>query len=696
MSENISTISNNIWSLANVLRDDGVGNTKYLQQITYLLFLKLVDEYTKPPYNRDLNLPEGCSWDDLVKKDGAELNEAYENMLKVLSLQSGILGEMYAGSRNEISKPTSLKKVISLINNENWSSLGQDVKGVIYEDLLQKVAEDTKSGAGQYFTPRPLINTIVKCVQPKPDKTICDPACGSGGFLLSSYQYITNCNDYILDRGQKEKLKYETFYGVELVRETYQECLMNLFLHGIGDLVGDKPISIECTDSLLSKPNRLYDYVLANPPFGRKSSYSITNNQGEEDKEEQTYSRQDFWTVTSNKQLNFLQHIYSILKKDGRAAVVLPDNVLFEMNGGGDIVRRKLLELTNVHTILRLPTGIFYKQGVKANVVFFDNKPASGEFKTKEVWVYDYRTGIHHTLKQKPLNESDLDDFIDCYNPNNINERVESYSEKTPDGRWRRFSIEEIANNNYNLDLKWLEQDDSIDDRPLNEIFELIKVKSEIILQAISRLEILLTSESNIEFDDIINPRNYKSNHFDLGILLNKSITKVLELAVAGELIPTSYEDYYEQNILLGDVLIYEQPTKFIVESTNYNDSYSTPVLTAGKTFILGNTNENSGIKEASKTPVVIFDDFTTATKYVDFDFKVKSSAMKILNPNTELIDPYFSYLLLQTIKVNSDTHKRYWISEYAPIEIRLLKKEVQLKIIEKVKRIMSLFDIII
>ena len=492
MSENITTISNNIWSLANVLRDDGVGNTKYLQQITYLLFLKMVDEYSKPPYNRDLKLPEGCSWSDLVDKDGAELNDKYELILKTLAAQPGILGQMYARSHNEISKPANLKKVINMIDKQNWSMLGQDVKGVIYEDLLQKVAEDTKSGAGQYFTPRPLINTIVNCVKPKPDKTICDPACGSGGFLLSSYQYITDPTNNSLNKEQKRKLKFSTFYGWEIVQETFQECLMNLFLHGIGDLVGDIPVTITCTDSLLSKPSQLFDYVLANPPFGRKSSYSITNEEGEEEKEEQTYSRQDFWTVTSNKQLNFLQHIYSILKKDGKAAVVLPDNVLFEMNGGGDTVRQKLLELSNVHTILRLPTGIFYKQGVKANVVFFDNKPASKEFKTKEVWVYDYRTGIHHTLKKNPLKESDLYDFVKCFKSEDITARVETYSEANPTGRWRKYSIDEIEENGYRLDLKWLKSVEDDDDRSLAELFEELKEKSESIAKAVRELELLI------------------------------------------------------------------------------------------------------------------------------------------------------------------------------------------------------------
>ncbi len=492
MADNISTISNNIWSLANVLRDDGVGNTKYLQQITYLLFLKMADEYSKPPYNRELKLPEGCGWHDFVSLDGAELSEKYEVILKTLASQPGILGQMYAKSHNEISKPANLKKVINLIDRQTWSSLGEDVKGVIYEDLLQKVAEDTKSGAGQYFTPRPLINAMVKCVRPKPDRTICDPACGSGGFLLSSYHFISNPNNYSLDRKQKEKLKFETFYGWEIVQETYQECLMNLFLHGIGDLVGDKPITITCNDSLLNRPSQLYDYVLANPPFGRKSSYSITNDEGEEEKEEQAYSRQDFWTITSNKQLNFLQHIFSILKQDGHAAVVLPDNVLFEMNGGGDTVRKKLLGLANVHTILRLPTGIFYKQGVKANVVFFDNKPASAEFKTKEIWIYDYRTSIHHTLKKNPLKESDLDDFVKCYNPLDITARIETFSENNPQGRWKRFSIDYIRQNDFRLDIKWLNSDEDDDERTLSELLEELIEKSENISKAVKELEALI------------------------------------------------------------------------------------------------------------------------------------------------------------------------------------------------------------
>lgn len=490
MTDSISTIGKKVKALANPLRDEGIGSGAYLEQITYLLFLKMVDEYSKPPYNKTSNIPQELSWEELKKLSGDVLDAKYKEILNKLGNMDGILREIYSDADNKIKKPALLKKVITMIDSEKWVSMAADVKGAIYEELLKEYAEDTKSGAGQYFTPRALINTMVKCLKPLPNKTICDPACGTGGFLLSAYDYLSNPDNYKLDRDAKQFLKNKTFYGVELVQETYRLCLMNLFLHGIGD-INSNQVPIERRDSLLTKPNETYDYVLANPPFGRKSSLTFTNEEGEEESEDLVYNRSDFWTTTSNKQLNFIQHIYSILKTSGRAAVVVPDNVLFE-DGAGDTVRRNLLEKTDLHTILRLPTGIFYKPGVKANVIFFDNKLPSEEWQTKEVWIYDFRTNVHFTLKQNPMTESSLDDFVKCYNADNINKRVQTYSDENLNGRWRKYSLEEIKENGYKLDLKWMQEDDGSENLSLGELLEKIKEKSKNISDAVSDLEALL------------------------------------------------------------------------------------------------------------------------------------------------------------------------------------------------------------
>ncbi len=401
MSE--SNISQKIWSMASVLMDDGISNGDYLEQLTYLIFLKMADEYSKPPYKRSLGIPPEYSWDSLADKNGAELAEQYKITLEELAKLPGALREIYTDAQNKISQPAILKKVITMIGSEDWTSMTEDVKGEIYESLLSRVAEDTKSGAGQYFTPRALINAIVTCVQPKPNKTIVDPCCGSGGFLLSAKSYIED--NYPLDRAQKTFLKDSAFRGWEIVLNTYRLCLMNLFLHNIGSMTGEVPVTRN--DSLLADPGERFDYVLTNPPFGKKSSYSVENEEGKQEKEELTYNRQDFWATGSNKQLNFVQHINTLLKVGGTAAVVVPDNVLFE-GGAGEVIRKKLLQTTNFHTILRLPTGIFYKPGVKANVIFFEKKPASPEVGTKDVWVYDFRTNTHFTLKKNPLRYDDL------------------------------------------------------------------------------------------------------------------------------------------------------------------------------------------------------------------------------------------------------------------------------------------------
>ena len=454
MSEQSSSIISKVWGMCNPLRDDGVSYGDYLEQLTYLIFLKMSDEYSKPPYKKDTGIPDGYTWSDMNTLKGTELEEQYKNTLETLATKGGILGQIFSQASNKISNAAILYRIVQMIDKEKWVSMSSDVKGEIYEGLLQKNAEDIKSGAGQYFTPRPLIRAMVECLRPEPMKTIADPCCGSGGFFLAAQEFLANPRNYTLDRAQKSFLKNETFYGNELVKTTFKMALMNLYLHNIGDIYGNVPVTQG--DSLLTDPGWRVDYVLTNPPFGKKSSITMTNEEGEEEQEDLVYNRQDFWTTSSNKQLNFVQHINTILKATGKAAIVVPDNVLFE-GGAGETVRQKLLQTTDLHTILRLPTGIFYKPGVKANVIFFDKKPASPERQTKGIWIYDFRTNIHFTLKQHPMSDDDLKDFISCYNPTNRYKRKETWSEKNPDGRWRRFSVDEILKRDKtSLDIFWI------------------------------------------------------------------------------------------------------------------------------------------------------------------------------------------------------------------------------------------------
>ncbi|MBV2192491.1 MAG: type I restriction-modification system subunit M [Azonexus sp.] len=449
-----ASIVSRVWSFCTTLRDDGVGYGDYLEQLTYLIFLKMADEYSRPPYSRKIGIPAGLDWPSLKGARGAALEVHYVTVLRELGNKPGLLGQIFTKAQNKIQDPAKLSRLIDMVDETQWVTLGADVKGDIYEGLLERNAEDTKSGAGQYFTPRPLIRAMVECMRPLPNKTIADPACGTGGFFLAAYDFLVETYPG-MDREQRAFLKHDTFFGNEIVAGTRRLALMNMFLHNIGEIDGDSPISPN--DALIAPPQESYDYVLANPPFGKKSSMVFTNEEGELDRDDLTYNRQDFWATTSNKQLNFVQHIRSLLKTTGRAAVVVPDNVLFE-GGAGETVRRKLLETTDLHTILRLPTGIFYANGVKANVLFFDNQPARAEPWTREVWVYDYRTNIHHTLKKKPLRYEDLQDFIACYNPLNRYERSETWHETgSPEGRWRKFGIEQVlARDKTSLDIFWL------------------------------------------------------------------------------------------------------------------------------------------------------------------------------------------------------------------------------------------------
>jgi type I restriction enzyme M protein len=357
--------------------------------------------------------------------------------------------------QNKIQDPAKLRRLIAdLIEKEQWMTLDADVKGDAYEGLLQKNAEDVKGGAGQYFTPRPLIRALVDVMRPAPGQTIHDPACGTGGFLLIAHEYISDPRNYTLDRDQKKHLKHKALSGNELVDGVARLCVMNLYLHGIG---GDGECPVKGgVDSLAQKPSLAYEMVLTNPPFGKKSSFTVFNDEGEASKADIAYVRDDFWATTSNKQLNFLQHVKSCLKMHGRAAIVVPDNVLFE-GGAGETIRRELLKQCDVHTLLRLPTGLFYAQGVKANVLFFDRKPASEKPWTEKLWIYDFRTNQHFTLKTNPLKREHLDDFVACYNPGNRHQRQEAE-------RFRAFSYDDLLKRDkVNLDIFWL-KDESLED----------------------------------------------------------------------------------------------------------------------------------------------------------------------------------------------------------------------------------------
>ena len=452
MSNESATIVQKLWNFCNVLRDDGVSYGDYVEQLTYLLFLKLADEQTKPPFNKPSTIPAGLDWESLLNASGAELETQYVEILRELSNAQGLLGVIFRKSQNRIQTPASLQRLIHLINAENWSGMTADIKGTIYEGLLQKNAEDTKSGAGQYFTPRPLIKAMVTVMRPEPMQTICDPACGTGGFFLAAHDYISENYSSGMDREQKDFLRFNTFAGTDIVDNVVRLCVMNLYLHGIGGT--ESPITTD--DSLMSDTSDRYDIVLTNPPFGNRSSITIATNGGKRNNTSLTYERDDFWATTSNKQFNFLQHIKTILKTDGRAAVVLPDNVLFE-RGAGETIRQQLLNQFDVHTLLRLPTGIFYAQGVKANVLFFDKKPAREEPWTQKLWIYDLRTNKNFTLKTNPLTDTDLQDFITVYNPDNRDARTETE-------RFRAFSYEELIEREHvNLDIFWLKDGSSED-----------------------------------------------------------------------------------------------------------------------------------------------------------------------------------------------------------------------------------------
>ena len=459
MSNTSAQIVQKLWSYCNLLRDDGLSYGDYVEQLTFLLFLKMAHERTQPPWSQKPFIPAGFDWPTLLAKDGDALEVQYRKTLEHLGKQPSMLGLIFRKAQNKIQDPAKLRRlIVELIDKEQWTSLDADVKGDAYEGLLEKNAQDTKGGAGQYFTPRPLIQAIVKVMRPGPDDTICDPACGTGGFLFTTYDYIAR-EHANLSREQKKHLKLHALHGNELVPSVTRLCAMNLMLHGIGPTADEAPPPVKQADSLATTPSERYSVVLTNPPFGKKSSVMVVTEEGDEDRQALTVTREDFWATTSNKQLNFVQHIKTILAIQGRAAVVVPDNVLFE-GGAGETIRRKLLHECEVHTLLRLPTGIFYAQGVKANVLFFDKKIASEKPWTKKLWVYDMRTNMRFTLKTNPLKRADLDDFVACYKPENRHQRKATWSEKHPEGRFRSYSYDEMtARDKCSLDVFWLKDD---------------------------------------------------------------------------------------------------------------------------------------------------------------------------------------------------------------------------------------------
>lgn len=468
---NSQTLVSKVWNYAHVLRDQGVSYQAYISQISYLLFLKM-DEERVTQIGQPSLVPKGSRWEDIKELSGETLATRYTKLLETLSKQPGIIGAIFLKASNEIQDPAKLKRLVGLIDGETWLGLPLDVKGDIYEGLLARNAEDVKSGAGQYFTPRPVIEAMVQVVDPHPKQTVHDPACGTAGFLLAAWEHMKQHPD------ARDKRIYSAlqnkFSGIDIVPEVVRLAAMNLYLHGI---TGVESI-VEQKDALLTPSSKGYDIILTNPPFGKKQSYRIVRDDGEMDSEREDYDRTDFFVTTSNKQLNFLQHIMTIMAPEGRAAVVLPDNVLFE-GGPGETIRRRLLKNFDFHTLLRLPTGIFYKQGVKANVLFFNKKPPSENAATKDLWIYDLRTNMRFTLKERPMVRADLEDFVACY-------RSSARAKRKEAERFKRFPLDALmARDKINLDIFWL-KDDALQDP------NLLPPPDEVAAEIIESLELAL------------------------------------------------------------------------------------------------------------------------------------------------------------------------------------------------------------
>jgi type I restriction enzyme M protein len=440
-----------VWNYAHVLRDDGVSYGDYLGQISFLLFLKMDKERTEA-LGEPSALPVDCQWDALATIAGEDLEKRYKTILETLSKRDDIVGTLFLKAESKITDPAKLQRLVTLIGGTQWMGESIDVKGTIYEGLLERNAGEVKSGAGQYFTPRPIIDAIAEVVDPEPGETVHDPAVGTGGFLLAAYEHMKR-KPAAQDKRVAQRLRESGLSGNDIVPEVVRLCAMNLYLHGIGG--AKSPVTQK--DALLADDGGRYDVILTNPPFGKRQSFRIVREDGGIDSERQDYVRDDFTVTTGNKQLNFLQHILTILKVNGSAAVVMPDNVLFE-GGAGETLRRRLLKDFNFHTLLRLPTGIFYSQGVKANVLFFDGAPPGGGVATEALWVYDLRTNQNFTLRERPLKRADLDDFVAAYKPKfKRHERVESE-------RFRRFAYDElIKRDKLNLDIFWLKDASATD-----------------------------------------------------------------------------------------------------------------------------------------------------------------------------------------------------------------------------------------
>lgn len=466
-------IVSKLWNLCNVLRDDGITYHQYVTELTYILFLKMAKET-----GTESQIPEAYRWDELTAKSGIELKKFYKELLAHLGENcTGRVREIYQGAATNIDEPKNLEKIITTIDGLDWFSAREEGLGNLYEGLLEKNANEKKSGAGQYFTPRVLIDVMTKLMKPQPGERCNDPACGTFGFMISASQYVRSQTDdfFDLDADMAKFEREEAFTGCELVHDTHRLALMNAMLHDI-----DGKITLGDTLSSAGMSMKGYDVVLTNPPFGTKKG-------GER------ATRDDFTFPTSNKQLNFLQHIYRSLKTDGkaRAAVVLPDNVLFA-DGDGERIRLDLMDKCNLHTILRLPTGIFYAQGVKTNVLFF-TRGKTDKGNTKEVWIYDLRNDMPSFGKTNPLKSEHFDDFIECYADGDLSKRKETYSEENPNGRWRKFSMEDIlARDKTSLDITWMKSDSGTDDYTLTELLDMIKEKSSNIAKAVAELEQLI------------------------------------------------------------------------------------------------------------------------------------------------------------------------------------------------------------
>ncbi|WP_439710490.1 N-6 DNA methylase [Dubosiella newyorkensis] len=459
-----------LWNLCNVLRDDGITYQDYVMELTYILFLKMAKET-----NTESMIPEHYRWDELVAKDGILLKEFYNEMLEELGKNGeGKVKKIYSSARSNIEEPANLKKIITTIDQFDWYAAQEEGLGNLYEALLEKNANEKKSGAGQYFTPRSLINVITELVDPQPGEKCNDPACGTFGFMIAADHWVKEHTDDLCDLSSEEAEFQinEAFSGCELVHDTHRLALMNEMLHGMNG-----PIYYGDTLSNEGKRMKGYDVVLTNPPFGTKKG-------GER------ATRDDLPFITSNKQLNFLQHIYRSLKPNGkaRAAVVLPDNVLFADNDG-ESIRKDLMNKCNLHTILRLPVGIFYAQGVKTNVLFFTRGVADKD-NTKDIWFYDLRTSMPRFGKTNPLKEEHFKEFIELYQQP---ERKETYSKENPNGRWRKYTIDEIkARDKTSLDITWIKEEDNTTEYSLHEIMDQIKEKSETIANAVKELDRLL------------------------------------------------------------------------------------------------------------------------------------------------------------------------------------------------------------